>query len=142
MRRALLPAAALALAVALAALALASGGAAPASGGDCTPADRPPPPPEPVTPCAACRQRSEAIKVRMAVLRGYLLMQLGWAHAPNTTGRVLPHVPSDMVMMASEPPNVHQQSDMQADQPTSRHTFHDDHDDMHATTDRIIAFPR
>ena len=74
----------------------------------------------------------------LAAIREHVLAKLELGHAPNTTGRVLPRVPPDIVReyergRAPDP-------ELQADEP--HYFFRDDEDDFHARTDRVLAFPR
>lgn len=89
--------------------------------------------------CAACRLRSEVRQMSLAAIREHVLARLGFAHAPNTTGRVLPTAPKDMMLMFER--GRQQELEMQADQP-HKYSYHEDEDDFHARTEKVIAFPR
>lgn len=89
--------------------------------------------------CSACRQRSEMRQMSLAAIREHVLARLGFPHAPNITGRVLPSTPQEMLLKFER--GRQQEMDMQADQP-SKYSYHEDEDEFDAKTEKVIAFPR
>ncbi|CAF4778712.1 unnamed protein product [Pieris macdunnoughi] len=97
--------------------------------------------PQPPQLCASCRSYESAREHSLKVIRESLLAKLGFAQAPNTTGRQLPRVPADLIKryeMRPPPPGV------QADAPALSRTFvtHTEQDDFLARTDNVLVFAR
>ncbi|CAH4018604.1 unnamed protein product [Pieris brassicae] len=95
--------------------------------------------PQPPQLCASCRSYESAREHSLKVIRESLLAKLGFAQAPNTTGRQLPRVPADLIKryeMRPPPPGV------QADAPALSRTFvtHTEQDDFLARTDNVLVF--
>ncbi|CAK1553657.1 unnamed protein product [Leptosia nina] len=100
-----------------------------------------PQPPATQVVCASCRSYESAREHSLKVIRESLLAKLGFAQAPNTTGRQLPRVPADLIKrfeMRPPPPGV------QADAPAPSRTFvtHTEQDDFLARTDNVLIFAR
>lgn len=91
--------------------------------------------------CSACRMREELKHVSLAAIKEQILSKLGISQAPNTTGRTLPKVPP--VLLDKYRKSTHSaMQGMQGDEPVFKPgpVVHDEDDDYHARTDKVIAF--
>ncbi|XP_039749227.1 uncharacterized protein LOC120626014 [Pararge aegeria] len=98
------------------------------------------PPPAHVV-CASCRSYENAREHSLRVIRESLLAKLGFAQAPNTTGRQLPRVPADLMERFERRPPL---AGVQADAPALSRTFvtHTEQDDFLARTENVLVFAR
>jgi hypothetical protein len=111
----------------------------------------PPPPPTPPTPpplpgCQSCLFREGLRNLSLQAIKEEILSKLGMKQAPNTTGRQLPKIPPlhHLLQIYERQQGV---PGMQGDEPDrSAGAFkpgsvvHDEEDDYHARTERVIAF--
>lgn len=90
--------------------------------------------------CSACRMREELKNVSLAAIKEQILSKLGISQAPNTTGRTLPKVPP--VLLDKYRKGQHLVAGMLGDEPVFKPgpVVHDEDDDYHARTDKVIAF--
>lgn len=90
--------------------------------------------------CQACRMREELKNVSLAAIKEQILSKLGISQAPNTTGRTLPKVPP--VLLDKYRKGQHLVAGMLGDEPVFKPgpIVHDEDDDYHARTDKVIAF--
>lgn len=91
--------------------------------------------------CSSCRSYENAREHSLRVIRESLLAKLGFAQAPNTTGRQLPRVPADLMERFERKPPP---AGVQADAPALSRTFvtHTEQDDFLARTDNVLVFAR
>ncbi|XP_069354636.1 uncharacterized protein [Maniola hyperantus] len=91
--------------------------------------------------CTSCRSYENAREHSLRVIRESLLAKLGFAQAPNTTGRQLPRVPADLMQRFERRPPP---AGVQADAPALSRTFvtHTEQDDFLARTDNVLVFAR
>ncbi|XP_045764376.1 uncharacterized protein LOC123866740 [Maniola jurtina] len=89
--------------------------------------------------CTSCRSYENAREHSLRVIRESLLAKLGFAQAPNTTGRQLPRVPADLMERFERRPPP---AGVQADAPALSRTFvtHTEQDDFLARTDNVLVF--
>lgn len=96
-----------------------------------------PVPTQPASGCSSCRMRDEVKQRNIDVLKGEILRRMGFQHAPNITGKVLPQIPQHYLAM------VDPDFGMQSDQPmsTSGMAINDDDDEeFRVRTEKILTF--
>lgn len=87
--------------------------------------------------CSGCRMRDEVKQRNIEVLKGEILRRMGFQHAPNITGKVLPQIPAHYLAM------VDPDFGMQSDQPMSTPgiTINDEDDEeFKVRTEKILTF--
>ncbi|CAH0727757.1 unnamed protein product, partial [Brenthis ino] len=98
-------------------------------------------PQEPPPPhlCSSCRSYENAREHSLRVIKESLLAKLGFAQAPNTTGRQLPRVPADLMERFERRPPP---AGVQADAPALSFVTHTEQDDFLARTENVLVFAR
>lgn len=96
-------------------------------------------PPPPHLLCSSCRSYENAREHSLRVIKESLLAKLGFAQAPNTTGRQLPRVPADLMERFERRPPP---AGVQADAPALSFVTHTEQDDFLARTDNVLVFAR
>lgn len=99
--------------------------------------------PAPPRACPACRHRDTAREHSLLLIKESLLAKMGFAAAPNTTGRELPRVPQEFLeryerKLTPPPPPA----GLQSDAPARSFLTHTEEDDFLVRTDDVVVFAR
>lgn len=94
-------------------------------------------PTQPASGCSSCRMRDEVKQRNIEVLKGEILRRMGFQHAPNITGKILPQIPAHYLAM------VDPDFGMQSDQPYSTAGLginDEDDEEFRVRTEKILTF--